>query len=275
MTVRDKVKHLVRSSTIMRNAVFPVIKYKREAKNRKLRRTGALLYQKDRVKYEELIKGRSQYSFALDPFYDYPIYIDRFAQAGSLDAYFWQDLWAAKLVFKLNPGKHYDIGSRVDGFIGHLASFRDNIILIDVRELNGTIPGVSFFQADATNLEEIENDCIESISALCSLEHFGLGRYGEEVDPDAWEKAMKSIARVVKPGGHAFIAVPIGKEHVEFNAHRIFFAQTVIDAFAPLRLVSLSCTDGSASGIEENVPIHKYDLEDNHGTRFGLFHFVK
>lgn len=54
-------------------------------------------------------------------------------QAGRLGSYFWQDLWAAQHIYQDNPVTHYDIGSRVDGFIGHLCSFRKNIIIIDVR----------------------------------------------------------------------------------------------------------------------------------------------
>jgi len=199
---------------------------------------------------------------------------DWYQGAGTLNAYFWQDLWGARLIAENMPAKHFDIGSRVDGFIGHLASFRDNIFLIDVRPLENSIPGVTFLQADATGLGGVSNESIESLSALCSLEHFGLGRYGDEVDPDACFKAMKSIVRVLAQGGHAYISVPIGYEHLEFNAHRIFFAETIVNAFKPLHLVEYSCTIGN--GIEYNVPIHKYDGEKyNMAGRFGLFHFLK
>ena len=120
----------------------------------------------------------------------------------------------------------------------------------------------------------MKDNSIESISALCSLEHFGLGRYGDPIDPNAHEKAMTSIQRVLRPGGNAYISVPIGKEHLEFNAHRVFYAQTIKNIFGQCDLVEFSVTDGSS--IEENVPIGKYDYEDdNLGGRFGLFHFVK
>lgn len=198
---------------------------------------------------------------------------DWYEAAGSTNSYFWQDLWAAKLIHDNNPAVHYDIGSRIDGFIAHLASFRDNVILIDIRAMESNIPGVSFTQADATNLEGIEDESVDSISALCSLEHFGLGRYGDPIDPDASSKAMHSIVRVLKKGGHAYIAVPIGKERLEFNAHRVFYASTVVREFAPLKLVEYSVIN--SDGIEKDVPIHKYDDDlYNRNGRFGLFHFV-
>ncbi len=212
-------------------------------------------------------------SFAYQAGYRYPCLQDRYKSAGSLHSYFWQDLWAAKLIHDKNPGSHYDIGSRVDGFIAHLASFRERIYMVDIRPMENVIPGVEFVQADATNLENFADGSIESISALCSLEHFGLGRYGDDIDPDGFIKVSKAIARVLSDGGDAYIAVPIGWQHLEFDAHRIFYAQTVIDAFAPLKCVELSCTHDGI--IEYNIPVHKYDDYKLGGSLFGLFHFVK
>lgn len=84
--------------------------------------------------------------------------------------------------------------------IGHLASFRENIKLIDIRPLENVIPSVEFIQADATELNELADNGVESISALCSLEHFGLGRYGDDIDSDACFKVMRAIRRVVQGG---------------------------------------------------------------------------
>lgn len=202
------------------------------------------------------------------------IYADKYAEAGEIKNYFWQDLWAAQLIYKNNPGKHYDIGSRVDGFIAHLLSFRKDVTLIDIRPLEKTVPGLGFICADATNLEGIEDDSIESLSALCSLEHFGLGRYGDEIDPEACFKAFDAIQRKVMPGGMAYISVPVGREHVEFNAHRIFKATTIIDAFSQMELVRFDAAD--TNELKRDVDIHQYDDRADSGCRvFGLFQFRK
>ena len=74
-----------------------------------------------------------------------------------------------------------------------LLSFRKNVILIDIRPLGKEIDGLEFIKADATNLENIDDNSIESISALSSIEHFGLGRYGDEVDPEACFKCFEAI----------------------------------------------------------------------------------
>lgn len=206
--------------------------------------------------------------------FQYPIYTDKFAQAGNIGSYFWQDLWAARKIFEKNPEQHYDIGSRVDGFISHLLSFRKNINLIDIRPLARNIDGLNFIQSDATDLKNILDNSIESLSALCSLEHFGLGRYGDSVDPDACYKCFDAISDKVKQGGNLYISVPIGKEHVEFNAHRVFYATTIVESFSRFELIEFSST--SNGYIEYNVELNKYDEEILFGGgRFGLFHLRK
>lgn len=215
-------------------------------------------------------------NFAVQYRYLYPRLGDRYSDASTngLKAYFWQDLWAARHIHDDNPEIHYDIGSRIDGFIAHLASFRSNIILIDVRPFDYEIPGVSFVQANATDLSSIDDESIYSLSALCSLEHFGMGRYGDPIDVDASYKAMKSIVRVLAKGGRAYISVPIGYEHIEFDAHRIFYAKTVVEWMKPCKLIEYSSSIGSE--IEYDIELNKYDKEmNNHGYRFGLFMFEK
>ncbi len=194
---------------------------------------------------------------------------DRVAQAGSVNHYFWQDLWAAKHIFENTPELHYDIGSRVDGFIADLLSFGQKVNLIDVRPLDVQIPGVSFTQADATELKEIEDGAISSLSALCSLEHFGLGRYGDPIDPEACFKCFEAIQRKVAPGGNIYIAVPVGREGVEFNAHRVFYAETIVREFSKCQLVEFSIDRGTH--IEYDAPLHI--LDDAKDYEFGLFYF--
>lgn len=218
------------------------------------------------------LNGRS--SFGYDPKCEYIVTEDRFSEAGTISSYFWQDLWAARLIFKRKPLNHYDIGSRVDGFITHLLSFDQEVVQIDIRPLDVNISGYGFVQADATNLNEIEDETIESLSALCSLEHFGLGRYGDPIDPEACFKCIEAIQRVMKKGGYVYISVPIGREHLEFNAHRVFYPQTIVDSFEKMKLIEFSSC--YKNEIDRDIDIHKFDDWDLYGgERFGLFVFEK
>ena len=227
--------------------------------------------EEDAKKYAVLNKRST---FAFEEKYKIFVYSDKTAGAGSVNSYFWQDLWAARKVFQNNCEYHYDIGSRLDGFIAHLLSFGRKVNLIDIRPLDSQVEGLFFTKADATNLNGIADNSIESLSALCSLEHFGLGRYGDSIDPEACFKCFAAIGRKMKEGGNLYLSVPIGKEHLEFNAHRIFYAATILDSFQ-----DFECREFSAAYdemIEYNIDIHKYDDElALGGRRFGLFHLMK
>ena len=228
---------------------------------------------KDLMKYESLNKRKN---FVYKKKYRW--FIDESVEAaGTTSSYYWQDLWAAAKIIENRPKVHYDIGSRIDGFIAHLQASKIQTNLIDIRPLNNTLPYVGFTQADATSLKGIPDNSISSISALCSLEHFGLGRYGDPIDPEACFKAFQSIQRVLEGGGYCYISVPIGREHVEFNAHRIFYAQTIIDAFSECELVEFFCnTLEREMKLVRVKDIHQFDKEaDNRGCRFGLFMFMK
>ena len=60
------------------------------------------------------------------------------------------------------------------------------------------------------------------VSCLHALEHFGLGRYGDELDYYGHIKGFKTISKVVSRGGLLYLSVPMGPQRIEFNAHRVF-----------------------------------------------------
>jgi hypothetical protein len=77
-----------------------------------------------------------------------PCLHDRYEEGGTTKSeYFWQDLLVARWIFDAAPEKHVDVGSRVDGFVAHVASFRE-IEVFDVRPISSNIPGVVFKRAD-------------------------------------------------------------------------------------------------------------------------------
>lgn len=225
----------------------------------------------DAKKYEQL---NERSNFAIKEQCMWPIITDKYALAGKIRNYFWQDLWAARLIIQRGVKEHFDIGSRLDGFVAHLLAAGINIQVIDIREVPIEEEHLHTIIDDATMLHQIGDESIESMSALCSLEHFGLGRYGDPVDPEACFKCFANIQRKLRKGGHLYISVPVGKERVEFNAHRVFYASTIVDCFHDLHLLEYSC---AAQGtIEYNVDIHKYDDDQHNGEwRYGLFHFCK
>gem|GEM_PF-222618 len=161
-----------------------------------------------------------------------PILTEWDESSGSLGAYFHQDQVVARWIYEARPVRHLDVGSRLDGFIGSLSVFRE-VEVIDIRPQPRPVHNVSFHQLDL--MGELQSQWIEatdSLSCLHTIEHFGLGRYGDPIDPQGYQKGLEQMKRIVKPGGLFHLSTPIGPQRVEFNAHRIFAPATLLDWFA-------------------------------------------
>ena len=157
-----------------------------------------ILLREDILEYKKL---NTRVNFEIRSEYLWPIVKDKYVYAGTISNYFWQDLWAARLIYRSKVNKHFDIGSRVDGFLAHLLAMDIDVTVIDIRKFPGKVEGLHTIVDDATKLEQVEDNSIESMSALCSLEHFGLGRYGDPIDPEACFKCFKEIQRKIMGGG--------------------------------------------------------------------------
>jgi len=160
-----------------------------------------------------------------------PCLFDWYEEGGiTKDEYFWQDLLVAGWIHTDCPERHVDIGSRVDGFVAHVASFR-KIEVFDVRPITTKVPGVVFRQADLMSFDSTQaflGDYCDSLSCLHAIEHFGLGRYGDPVDTRGYERGLANMAQLLRPGGTFYLSTPIGQERVAFNANWVFDPRTIM-----------------------------------------------
>jgi SAM-dependent methyltransferase len=153
-----------------------------------------------------------------------PVLADYGDSAGMASGhYFHQDLLVAGLIHAAQPDRHVDIGSRIDGFVAHVAAFR-RIEVMDVRALADTgHDNIAFLQRDLMNPSVDAADMADSVSCLHAIEHFGLGRYSDPINPDGHKHGFRNIWKMVRPGGRLYMGFPIGKANeVHFNAHRVF-----------------------------------------------------
>lgn len=202
----------------------------------------------------------------------FPILTDLHSGAGVASGhYFHQDLWAAKKIFRRRPATHFDIGSRVDGFIAHLLTFMP-VTVIDIRPMTSDIEGLTFAQDNAAELGHFKDGSIDSLSSLHVAEHFGLGRYTDPVDPLACFRFMQSLGRVLASGGRLYFSVPVGRERVEFNAHRVFAPETILQQFSGLHLLSFSFV-GDDGRLYDGVDIRSFPAASEMAC--GLFEFSK
>ena len=207
----------------------------------------------------------------------YPALFDRYAESGHLvKHYFQQDLFVAQQVYKNAPVRHVDIGSRIDGFVAHVATFRP-IEILDIRPLHQPIPNVSFRQADLIALPPDLLEYTDSISALHAIEHFGLGRYGDPIDADGHLKALSNIHRILKPGGRFYFSVPIGPQGIVYNAHRVFDLSYLVQLFEKdYTITALSYIDDNEQFVA-NADWHSEAMKTNFGCQYGcgIFELIK
>jgi len=199
----------------------------------------------------------------------YPCLDDRGSNSGTAKGhYFHQDLLVARRIFANSPRLHVDVGSRVDGFVAHVAAFRE-IEVFDVRPLTSHIANVRFRQVDLmVPLADALKGYSDSLSCLHALEHFGLGRYGDTVDFEGHLKGLANLKAVVAPGGKFYLSVPIGPQRIEFNAHRVFSVSTLLSMASDFRVDAFSYVDDRGD-LHENSALAADAVVADFGCRYG------
>lgn len=199
----------------------------------------------------------------------FPILNDFGDQAGSARGhYFHQDLLVASFINDAKPRRHIDVGSRIDGFVAHVASFRP-IDVLDVRDLADTgHPNIRFVKQDLMQPSDEMQGISDSVSCLHAIEHFGLGRYSDPIDPEGHKLGFRNIWRMVEPGGRLYMGFPIGRQNeVHFNAHRVFHPRdmfTWADDLNPDMLERFDFVD-DAGRLHTSVDLFAADIDVVHG----------
>lgn len=199
----------------------------------------------------------------------HPYLFDRSAYTPVATEYFYQDTWAAGKVFAARPAVHVDIGSTAL-LVGILAQFT-KVVSVDVRPLPVTLPGLVRCAGSLTGLP-LASRSVHSLSSLCVLEHVGLGRYGDSLDPDGSDVAATELQRVLAPRGNLYVSVPVeATDRVYFNAHRVF----AVDGF-PKRLPELTLIESRFIQAERIMGAEETMRTDfRRFVVFALYHFQR
>ena len=199
----------------------------------------------------------------------FPMLGDRFAKSGIMSGhYFHQDIYVARRIFEKNPARHIDIGSRTDGFVAHLAVFRE-VEIVDIRVQESKTKNITFRQADLMQLPEDMINAYPSLSSLHAIEHFGLGRYGDPINYFGHIKAIDNITEMLQNGGVFYFSVPIGPRRIDFNAHRVFSIQYIMNLFSvKYELIRFSYINDIGDFFED-VKLTDEFIANNGGCHYG------
>ena len=182
--------------------------------------------------------------------------------------YIYHPAWAARVVRKIKPEVHVDFSSTLH-FCSILSAFQ-KVKFYDYRPAELKLDNLESYKCDLNKLE-FEDNSLDSISCMHTIEHIGLGRYGDKIDPNADYKAISELKRVTTQHGNLLIVVPIGKPKLVFNAHRIYSYELIIDMMEGFNLKEFSMIYDDNSFVEnanpEDVILQNYAC--------GCFWFVK
>ncbi len=198
----------------------------------------------------------------------YPFYDDATKETSFDTHYIYHPAWATRIIKKINPIKHIDISSSLH-FCTTLSAFIPTEFY-DYRPAKLTLSGLYCDSADLTNLF-FDSNSIESISCMHTIEHIGLGRYGDPIDPMGDLKSIRELQRVVKKNGNLLFVTPVGKPKVQFNGQRIYSYELINNLFDDFNLKEFSLVLDSGEFIQNADP----NIVQNQLYGCGCFWYVK
>jgi len=147
--------------------------------------------------------------------------------------YVYHPAWASRILATTRPACHVDISSTLH-FCTLVSAFLP-VRFYDYRPADLRLDNLETGTADLLALP-FEDCSIPSLSCMHVVEHVGLGRYGDPLDPDGDLKAIAELKRVLSVGGTLLFVVPVGKPKIMFNAHRIYSFEQVVESFREFTL---------------------------------------
>ena len=187
-----------------------------------------------------------------------PCLDDRTAGTGFDRHYVYHTAWAMRVLARSRPVSHVDVASSL--YFAALASAFVPVSYFEYRPVDLHLQGLTCDAADLLSLP-FADGTIQSLSCMHVVEHVGLGRYGDGLDPDGDLKAMAELRRVLAPGGDLLFVVPVGTPRVQFNAHRIYAFDQVAEAFDGLELAEFALVPDRKNGSALISPATKQQAD--------------
>lgn len=185
------------------------------------------------VDYLKFISKDSSHRFPVRFVDFFPQVRDKTLKTGFDRHYVYHTAWAARKVAEIKPQLHVDISSSL--YFSSIVSAFVPVSFYDYRPADLQLSDLQSGHCDLLSLP-FESNSISSLSCMHTVEHVGLGRYGDPINPEGDLLAINELKRVLSVGGSLLFVVPVGKERIEYNAHRIYSLEQIINYFKDLDL---------------------------------------
>lgn len=193
----------------------------------------------------------------------YPCLRDKTAITGFDRHYIYHPAWAMRILTRTRPDLHVDIASSLS-FVS-MASAIVPVQFYDYRPADLVLSNLECRRGDLLALPFPDNSIL-SLSCMHVVEHIGLGRYSDPLDPNGDLKAMRELKRVLAPGGSLLFVVPVGKSTIMFNAHRIYSFDQICDYFSELEVKEFTLIPELA---EDGPPVRDASRERTNQEKYG------
>jgi Caenorhabditis protein of unknown function, DUF268 len=167
----------------------------------------------------------------------YPCLNDRINTTPFDRHYTYHPAWAARILAKTRPEYHVDFSSILS--FGTIISAFIPIKFYDYRPAEISLSNYDSQFADLKALP-FDKESLPSISCMHTIEHIGLGRYGDELDPKGDIKAIDELKRIAKKGADILFVTPIGAPKIQFNGQRVYSREQIVDYFHGCELVEFT-----------------------------------
>ncbi|MGC2204962.1 MAG: DUF268 domain-containing protein [Thermoplasmata archaeon] len=132
---------------------------------------------------------------------------------------------------RLRPGRLLEVGDVLGPF---LATTGFTVETIDLWPRKTPATGV--WKALAQDIRLLEtSERYDAAVSISTLEHIGMGHYGDTCDPLGDRRSIEAVRAALKPGGRFLVTVPLGQESNE-SWQRLYSIPRIVDLFAGFTL---------------------------------------
>ena len=115
-----------------------------------------------------------------------------------------------------------DVGSVGSSLPITLGQMGYDVWCIDIRkyEYADLLPNVRSILADIRKTNFRDN-FFDVVTIVSTIEHIGLGRYGDSLNINGDKHAMSEVRRILQTGGYILVTLPVGKRMI-YSSHRVY-----------------------------------------------------